>query len=316
MLPASLGVRPKENTHFPSRRGLTTQERSHLNVIQSFEMRIFAVNSLPTGVALSVLSLFGVSVCMGQGSPLTPGTVVTGQCDGHSEPGCSLPNLFGRFGLTLFPNPGFPHYAHFIGSAQTTLNQTLSTAIATQLAILPIISPSSAFTYKYDSAAGAFVRTTTSFGPIYAERAETIGRGKVSFGTSYQRFRFSTIDGIDLHKIPAAFTHVPDTGPGGTPAPYEADVIQTTNNVDLKMDQTMLFGTVGITRSPGRFRGGSDRDRQNERKFSCEYRAGIRPDLHNTRGGYLLQPSPVHFRSEQPDQFLMSATEALRESGM
>jgi hypothetical protein len=184
---------------------------------------------------------------MGQGSPLTPGTVVTGQCDGRCEPGCSLPNLFGRFGLTLFPNPGFPHYAHFIGSAQTTLNQTLSTAIATQLAILPIISPSSAFTYKYDSAAGAFVRTTSSFGPIYAERAETIGRGKVSFGTSYQRFRFSTIDGIDLHKIPAAFTHVPDTGPGGTAAPYEADVIQTTNNVDLKMDQTMLFGTVGIT---------------------------------------------------------------------
>ena len=127
----------------------------------------------------------------------------------RSEPGCALPNLFGPGGLSLYPQGAFPHYAHFIGSAQETLNQTLSTSIATQLAVLPIVSPSSGFTYQYDSAAGAFVRSTTSFGPSsYTERAETIGRGKVLFGTSYQRFRFSKIDGIDLHNVPAVFEHV------------------------------------------------------------------------------------------------------------
>ena len=199
--------------------------------------------------ALSV-SLLTSPLCFGQSSfqPLAPGTVVIGQCAGHeSAPGCVLPNLFGPGGLTLFSNPAFPHYAHFTGAAQSTINQTLSTAIATQLTILPLISPSSGFTYKYDSAAGAFVRSTTSFGPIYTERAETIGRGKVYFGVSYQRFRFSTLDGLNLHALPAVFSHVPDTGPGGAPEPYEADVISTVNNVDLKMDQTMLFGTVGIT---------------------------------------------------------------------
>ncbi len=180
--------------------------------------------------------------------PLVQGTTVTGQCQGHeNEPGCVLPNLFGPTGLTLFNSPAFSHYAHFIGAAQTTLNQTVSTAIATQLAIQPIISPSSGFTYKYDSASGAFVRTTTSLGPVYAERAETVGRGNMSFGVSYQRFRFSNLDGIDLHKIPAVFTHVPDTGPGGVPEPYEADVISTVNSIDLKMDQTVIYGTVGIT---------------------------------------------------------------------
>jgi Putative MetA-pathway of phenol degradation len=210
-------------------------------------MRNSAVRCLLPGSALSLLFVFA-TFCNGQGQPLTPGTVVTGQCQGRqTQPGCVLPNLFGSTGLSLYPNPGFPHYAHFIGSAQTTLNQTLSSAIATQLAILPFISPSSGFTYKYSSEAGAFVRTTTSFGPIYAERAETIGRGKVSFGVSYQRFRFSSIDGTNLHNIPAVFSHVPDTGPGGASEPYEADVIQTTNNVDLNMDQTMLYGTVGIT---------------------------------------------------------------------
>jgi hypothetical protein len=177
-----------------------------------------------------------------------PGTVVTGQCQARAgEPGCALPNLYGSTGLTLFPSPAFTHYAHFVGSAQTTLNQTLSTAIATQLAVLPIISPSSGFTYKYDSETGTFARTTTSFGPIYAERAETVGRGKLTFGLSYQRFRFSNIDGIDLHNVPAVFKHLENTGPGNIPEPYEADVIQTSNNINLNIDSTTLYGTAGLT---------------------------------------------------------------------
>jgi hypothetical protein len=150
--------------------------------------------------------------------------------------------LFGPGGLTLANTGTFPHYAHFIGSAQQTLNLTLSSAIATQLATLPIISPASGFTFSYDKSAGVFVRSTTSFGPVYTERAETIGRGKFFFGTSYQRFRFSSLDGIDLHNIPAVFSHIPVAG-----QPYESDVIQTSNNLSLNMDQTVLFGTVGLT---------------------------------------------------------------------
>lgn len=196
---------------------------------------------------VSSITVIGLQAQTGS-QQLVPGTVITGQCQGHeTQPGCVLPNLFGPTGLTLFNNPVFTHFAHFVGSAQTTLNQTVSTAIATQLAILPIISPSSGFTYRYDSATGAFVRTTTSLGPVYTERAETIGRGKFSAGASYQRFRFQNLDGIDLHKIPAVFTHVPGTGPGGATEPYESDVISTQNNIDLKMDQTVLYGTVGVT---------------------------------------------------------------------
>lgn len=209
-------------------------------------MKFTVIKPLRAGITVSILSLCA-HAAFGQ-QVLTPGVVVTGQCQGHGgEPGCALPNLFGSTGLSLYPNPGFPHYAHYIGSAQTTLNQTLSTAIATQLAILPIISPSSGFTYQYDSAAGAFVRSTTSFGPIYAERAETEGRGKLSFGVSYQRFRFSSLDGIDLHNIPAVFSHLPNTGPNNTSPAYEADVVQTRNDVSLNMDSTMLYGTIGIT---------------------------------------------------------------------
>jgi hypothetical protein len=180
---------------------------------------------------------------------LSPGVVVIGQCAGHtSEPGCVLPNLFGPQGITLFPNPAFPHYAHFIGSAQTIMNQTLSSAIGTQLAVLPFISPASGFTYQFDTNLGVFTRSDASFGPIYSERAETIGKGKVSFGVSYQRFRFGKLDGLNLHDIPAVFTHVPlITAPGATPLPFEYDVIKTTNNIDLNLDQAVVFASVGIT---------------------------------------------------------------------
>src|SRR5262249_18979629 len=83
--------------------------------------------------------------------------------------------------------------------------------------------------------------------PIYSERADTIGRGHVSFGVSYQRFRFGKLDGLNLHAIPAVFTHLPGTGPGGITEPYEADVIKTVNNIDLHLDQAVVFASVGVT---------------------------------------------------------------------
>jgi hypothetical protein len=191
-------------------------------------------------LALPALSILSV-VCSAQSS--TVGQTALGRCAGHtSDPGCVIPALYGPTGFEL---PNTFHAAHFQTNVQSSFNGALTSAIATQLATLPLVSPSSGITFKYDKAAGVFVPTSKSFGPIYTERAETVGRGHFSFGVSYQRFRFSTIDGIDLHNLPAVFSHFPEFGVAA--APYEADFISTTNNFDLKMDQTTAFSTVGIT---------------------------------------------------------------------
>jgi len=173
-------------------------------------------------------------------SPLAFGQ--TDLCSGSSQPACVLSQVYGPNGLTL-KNPF--HEAHFQSAFQENFT-ALNSAIATQLASLPLISPASAFTYRTDPVAG-FVPSSLSFGPIYTERAETMGRGKTYFGVAYQRFRFGTIDGIDLHDVPAVFSHKPNTGPNGSDPLYEKDFISTNNNVDLKIDQVVLFGTVGIT---------------------------------------------------------------------
>ena len=72
----------------------------------------------------------------------------------------------------------------------------INVALVRQLGALPIPSPASGFTYAFDNSTGTFVRSTQSFGPILADRAETIGRGRFAFGYSLQQFSFQTFDGL------------------------------------------------------------------------------------------------------------------------
>src|SRR5262245_20952919 len=94
-----------------------------------------------------------------------------------------IPNLFGADGIILAPpGGGAPsHEAHFRVDSTRELT-TLNDALKGQLETFPLPSPASGFTFQFDSATGVFTRTTESFGPIFAERAETIGRRKFSLG--------------------------------------------------------------------------------------------------------------------------------------
>src|SRR5438094_6523836 len=100
-------------------------------------------------------------------------------------------DLFGPNGLIVDSEatlPGEqPHSAHFNSDFQSNFSQ-FGTALVGQLVTVPLPSPASGFTYEFDPSVGVFHRTTQSFGPILAERAETIGLRRVSFGFASQRF--------------------------------------------------------------------------------------------------------------------------------
>ena len=104
-----------------------------------------------------------------------------------------LPTLYGLQGLSVNSNAPLPdgstHSAHFNNAFQSRFNQ-FNAALASQLSALPLPSPSSGFTYTMDPALGVFTRSTQSFGPIMAERAETMGKGKFAFGFGVQHFGF------------------------------------------------------------------------------------------------------------------------------
>ena len=155
--------------------------------------------------------------------------------------GLIIPNLFGPNGLFVQSDVqsigGHRHTAHFNSSFQSGFNQ-FNIALATEISALPLPSPASGFTYEFDTASGAFARTTQGFGPILSERAETIGKGRFSFGFNFQRFSFDSIEGLDLGEIPAVFVHDEDT--------FLADVVTTSNSIETNVNQFTAFFTYGL----------------------------------------------------------------------
>jgi hypothetical protein len=75
---------------------------------------------------------------------------------------------------------------------------SLLNSIAGQLSSYPVGTSSGGFTYTFDRALGISARSTRSFGPAFAERALTIGEGKVSVGFNFQRAKFDRFEDQDL----------------------------------------------------------------------------------------------------------------------
>jgi len=156
-----------------------------------------------------------------------------------------LPTLYGPNGLfvnseALLPT-GQTHSAHFNSSFQTSFGP-FNTALATQLAAVPLPAPASGFTYTYDATLGVFNRTTQSYGPILSDRAEALGKGRASLGFSYQRFSFDQIEGLSLDSIPVVFTH--DNPVAGT---GRDDVVTTSNSIGIEMAQFITSFNYGVT---------------------------------------------------------------------
>ena len=158
-----------------------------------------------------------------------------------------IPNLYGPQGLkveskALLPS-GETHSAHFNSAFQAEFTQ-FNISLASQLAAVPLPSPASGFTYSLDSSLGVMKRSTQSFGPIYTERADTIGKNKFSLGINYQRFTFDTIEGVSLGAVPAVFTH--DGAPTAPPLNGRSDVVATMNSIGISVDQATVLFSFGI----------------------------------------------------------------------
>ena len=154
-------------------------------------------------------------------------------------------DLFGPNGLVVSSESVLPdgstHSAHFNSAFQSNFTQ-FNIALASQLTALPLPSPASGFTYRFDAATGTFIRSTQSFGPILTDRAETIGRGRFAFGYNFQHFSFDRLEGLDLSAVPSVFTHDDFQLGGG-----RADVVTTTSAIDISVGQWTGALTYGLT---------------------------------------------------------------------
>ena len=154
-------------------------------------------------------------------------------------------DIFGPGGLVVSSDEvtvdGTNHSAHFNSAFQSDF-RLVNVALTSQLAAVPLPSPASGFTYRFDPGTGTFVRSTSSFGPILTERGETIGRGRIAFGFSYQFFSFDHLDGVGLSAVPAVFTHDNYQAGGG-----RTDVVFTENTIKADVGQFNGALTYGLT---------------------------------------------------------------------
>ena len=150
------------------------------------------------------------------------------------------------------------HANHFITSASSQngiLISFIGNAVGTNVASIPLSATSGGSTFRFEG--GAPVRTSFSPGPIFAERAQTLGKGRVFVGANINRLHFESLRGVGLDDIRLNFVHenvdtpACDSIEGRDCAPYgvprlENDVIALRLALDLEMTVTSFFVSFGL----------------------------------------------------------------------
>lgn len=121
----------------------------------------------------------------------------------------------------------------------------LGDAIATSASSVPLSATSSGAIFKF--VGGLPVKTSSSMGSVFGERAQTLGKGRIVVGVSMSKLNFESFRGVPLNGLILNFTHE-DVAPAGLGRPIrENDVLQVKLNLNVNMLVTTTFATWGLT---------------------------------------------------------------------
>jgi hypothetical protein len=151
-----------------------------------------------------------------------------------------LPSLLDQ-ALGLAPTALRPTIAASISPRWVSLNAS----VATQLSNLPSPSPASSVRWVWDEESGTFKGTPQSWGPILAERPETLGRNRFFFDVTNMHFSFDRLDDLDLRGFQVAY---PITVPAGTVLPIDIPALLSADAyINVKLDETTVHLAYGMT---------------------------------------------------------------------
>ena len=171
-------------------------------------------------------------------------------------------DLYGGNGIELSavtPVPGAAaHVPHFTDESLEAFN-LLNTAIASSTGTFAFNSTFTGITF--DLATGIPVETQDSLGPLLAESATTLGKGKVDLAFGLSRFKYDKIDGQDLNNVVIEFPHEDCCSPSSDPAlggalrppadgvrtGFETDQMDVTLDIDLEYNIFAFFANYGLT---------------------------------------------------------------------
>jgi hypothetical protein len=114
---------------------------------------------------------------------------------------------------------------------------------------IPVSASSGGVTFNF---AGAVpVRDIVSPGPLIAEGAATLGKGRTVIGLTYDNLLYNTLRGVPLDDLRLQFTHANDatscSGCAALGAPLdEADLLDVALTLDMRISVATLFATYGL----------------------------------------------------------------------
>jgi len=124
------------------------------------------------------------------------------------------------------------------GAAATLFNS----AIATQVSQLPLASASAGTVLVYKN---GVLETFNNLGPILADRASTIGKGKVFIGFTGSQFVFTDINGKSLSSLPFSFfSNAYNSGGTLLSTTYTAESAK----LNFRVEQFVGVVTVGVSK--------------------------------------------------------------------
>jgi hypothetical protein len=123
--------------------------------------------------------------------------------------------------------------------AAVATSDTLTRALLSSLATLPVSTSSSGFRYRLNPTLGTVERVSETFGPFFVERAVTAGAGQASFGATVQIASFRSLDG---HRLRTGELVTTSNQFVDEAAPFDVETLA----LAISATTATIFGSVGL----------------------------------------------------------------------
>jgi len=161
-------------------------------------------------------------------------------CAGSQKLVCQFPASAQTLAFYTY-GPNSPQGAA-ISSAAQSASLPINASIATQLTQLPIPSATVGVVSLRGKGSDAPPVPFDNLGPVLTDRPDTVGKGHLFMGFSYQHFNFNALDGTSLANLPVSFASTPLSA---SPTTYYGS---ETNNVSFQLNQYVVLFTLGISK--------------------------------------------------------------------
>lgn len=146
------------------------------------------------GLFLAVLVAFMV------GQTIVPGTIRESEARNLTEKFAQA--FVWQPSSVILSTPSLDAEGVDFSAAGRALAPSFSAAVAQAIAQeFPLTSVSPAFTYRYNPVDESYERLTNVPGPLFSERALTLGKGQLNFGVGYSFLDFHDLNGASLHNV-------------------------------------------------------------------------------------------------------------------